>query len=438
MGRRIYRLPSNCLATVREDGMAAFSLHGDLVWTEEIGAFRTLEDGYLIVEDGRIKGISKHRPDMDIIDMAGRLVIPGLSDLHLHAPQYSFAGLYMDEELLEWLDRHTFPEEAKFSSLEYADKAYTLFAEDLLSSATTRFSAFGTIHVDATLLLMRKLEEAGLSGYAGKVNMDRNSPPFLSETEEDSVSGTRRFIDAASSFTLVRPIITPRFIPSCTDGLLERLGVMAAEGGIPVQSHLDENLSEIEWVRSLCPWVSSYAAAYDRFGLLGTTPTIMAHSVWLGDDEMDLLRKRGVFVAHSPSSNTNLSSGIAPVRKMLERGINVGLATDVAGGSSLSMLRMVCEAVAASKLRWRLIDEEDRPISFPEAFYLASKGGGAFFGRTGSFEPGYDADIVVLDDCGCRTPLRAGLGPAERLELYAYRHPDDPVKAKFVKGRRVL
>ena len=421
-----------------EGYMAAFSIHGDIIWTEEPGSFRYAEGGYLTVDDGKIVSVSSGQPaDTEIIDMDGHLVFPGLSDLHLHAPQYAFMGLYMDEELLEWLNKHTFPEEAKYKDTAYAEKAYSILADDLLHGATTRVSVFGTIHTDSTLLLMRKLEEAGLSGYVGKVAMDRNSPDILIEDTDESIRETERFVRESSAFRSIRPSITPRFVPSCSDRLLRTLGEIASGQGLPVQSHLDENLSEISWVQELCPWSENYADVYRAAGLLGRK-TIMAHCVWLNDDEMEMLRNTGTFIAHAPSSNRNLSSGIAPMRKYLDFGINAGLSTDVAGGSSISMLRMIEDAIGVSKLLWRSDSSAGNPLTFPEAFYLASKGGGAYFGSTGSFEPGYDADIVVFDDSVIRTVLHPGLSVPERLELLVYRAPESRAVAKFVKGRRIL
>lgn len=417
--------------------MAVFSIHGDIVWTENPDSFRSVENGYLVVEDGRIKGVYEDRWEGEVIETDNALVIPGLSDLHLHAPQYSFAGLYMDEELLEWLNRHTFPEEGKYGNAEYADKAYSSFVSALTKGPTTRVSVFGTIHISTVLMLMRKLEDAGFAGFVGKVNMDRNSPDYLTEQTDESIDETLRFIGEAEKFRDIKAIITPRFIPSCSDRLMKELGAIASDRKMPVQSHLDENVSEIDWVKELCPWSSSYADAYDRYGML-KEDTIMAHCVWLGDDEIDLLQRRGVYVAHSPSSNTNLSSGIAPIRKYIERGVRVGLATDVAGGSSLSLFRMIQDAVGVSKLRWRFDEKSGRPLRFSEAFYMASKVGGSYFGSVGSFEKGYDADIVVISDSEDSTVLRQELSVAERLEYYVYRHPEKSVSAKFIKGRRVL
>lgn len=415
--------------------MASYAIKGDFIWTEEPSRFRTMRNGYLVVDNGVIESLTEECPEnYDIIDYSGHLIIPGLSDLHLHAPQYAYMGLYMDEELLTWLEKHTFPEEAKYGNIGYAEKAYTAFVKDLLSGPTTRLSAFGTIHADSTLLLMRLLDEAGFYGFAGKVNMDRNSPDYLSEDTDVSISETIRFLDSAEGN--IKPIITPRFIPSCSDKLLRKLGIIAKERNLPVQSHLDENLSEVEWVKELCPWSTSYSDAYDHFGLLGNTPTIMAHVVWPSDDEIALLSERDVFVAHAPSSNTNLSSGIAPVRKFMKNGVKTGLATDVSGGSSLSLFRVIQEAIGVSKLRWRIKDDSDSPLTTSEAFFLASKGGGAFFGKVGSFEAGFDADFSVLDESLINTPLD-GLSVNERLEMYIYRAADKPVFAKYIKGKKV-
>lgn len=415
--------------------MASYAIKGDFIWTEEPSRFRTMRNGYLVVDNGVIESLTEECPEnYDIIDYSGHLIIPGLSDLHLHAPQYAYMGLYMDEELLTWLEKHTFPEEAKYGNIGYAEKAYTAFVKDLLSGPTTRLSAFGTIHADSTLLLMRLFDEAGFYGFAGKVNMDRNSPDYLSEDTDVSISETIRFLDSAEGN--IKPIITPRFIPSCSDKLLRKLGMIAKERNLPVQSHLDENLSEVEWVKELCPWSTSYSDAYDHFGLLGNTPTIMAHVVWPSDDEIALLSERDVFVAHAPSSNTNLSSGIAPVRKFMKNGVKTGLATDVSGGSSLSLFRVIQDAIGVSKLRWRLKDDSDSPLTTSEAFFLASKGGGAFFGKVGSFEAGFDADFSVLDESLINTPLD-GLSVSERLEMYIYRAADKPVFAKYIKGKKV-
>lgn len=376
------------------------------------------------------------------IDCGDALVIPGLVDLHVHAPQYAFRGLGMDLELLDWLNEHAFPEEARYAVASYAERAYGQFADRLRRSATTRAVVFGTMHADATLGLMVTLEKTGLATYAGKVNMDRNSPDYLREpSAEASLAETRRWLDAVSAarFERTRPIITPRFTPSCSDGLMSGLGALAAERGLPVQSHLSENPAEVAWVRELCPWSSCYADTYRRAGLLGApgAPSIMAHCVYSTPDEMRMLRDAGAYVAHCPQSNEMLASGIAPVRRYLDEGLNVGLGTDVAAGATLSLFRAMADAVAVSKLRWRLVDQSLAPLTWKEAFWLATRGGGSFFGRVGGFDAGFACDAVVLDDSDL--PCPHALTAMERLERFVYLAAEGGrISMKFVGGRRVL
>lgn len=372
-------------------------------------------------------------------DFADRLIIPGLADLHLHAPQYAIRGTGMDLELLEWLNTNAYPEEARYADLDYARLACGQFVQALLAGATTRACVFATVHVPAAILLMELLEESGLITMVGKVNMDRNCPDSLREQSAGrSLADTELWIKETSGrFRNVSPILTPRFIPSCSDELMQGLGRIQRQSKLPLQSHLSENLAEIEWVRSLCPSAINYAEAYEHFGLFGgDCPTVMAHCVHLKEEEIDRINRRGVFIAHCPQSNTNLSSGIAPVRTFIDRGLNVGLGTDIAGGFSLSILRAMSDAVQSSKLRWRLTDDSLPPLTMAEAFYLGTKGGGAFFGRAGSFEPGYEFDAVVLDDKDLPHPQ--SLTPVQRLERMICLADDRNIMAKYVAGRKIF
>ena len=236
-----------------------FALKGDVVYTAAPGGFTVVEQGYAVCENGRSAGVFCRLPEqfdgIRVEDCGQKLIIPGLVDLHLHAPQYSFRGLGMDLELLDWLETHTFPEEAKFCDLDYAERAYTLFTDALSRGATTRACVFATVHVPATLCLMELLERTGIRAMVGKVNMDRNCPDSLREQSAAvSLGETRRWLEGcAGKFKNVSPILTPRFIPSCTDELMRGLGALQQATGLPVQSHLSENHSEIEWVQQLCP-----------------------------------------------------------------------------------------------------------------------------------------------------------------------------------------
>lgn len=420
----------------------SFVLKGDICRSVSQTEVVCMPDGVAVSVDGVCQGVfaAGQLPErfsaLPVVDCSGKLVVPGLVDLHLHAPQYAFRGLGMDLELLDWLNARTFPEEARYADAAYADAAYAQFADGLRRSATTRAVVFGTLHVDATVRLMELLEDTGLVTYVGKVNMDRNSPDDLCETSEGSLAATLAWLDAVSGrFERTSPILTPRFTPSVTDDLMVELGKLCVERNLPVQSHLSENPSEGDWVAELCPWASCYGQTYERPGLLGPH-TVMAHCVWSGDEEVELLRRTKTFVAHCPQSNAQLSSGIAPVRHYLDLGMNIGLGTDIAGGASLSMWRAMSDTVAASKLRWRLVDQDLAPLSWQEAFWLATAAGGAFFGNVGSFAQGAEFDALVLDDSGIGPACE--LLPLERLERFVFLAEEGGrVERKFVRGREI-
>ena len=421
--------------------MERFAIRGQICYSENQKTIRTIEHGYVVCEDGKSIGVFETLPEkwsgIPCHDYGDRLIIPGLIDLHVHAPQYPFRGLGMDQELIDWLNTHTFPEEEKYQDPEYAKKAYEIFLDDLLHSATTRACVFGTCHPDATLWLMEQMEVAGLAGYVGKVNMDRNSPEGLcEESAKASAEATENWILAAKNLFNVRPILTPRFIPTCSDELMERLSVLQKKYGLPMQSHLSENLSEIDWVKELQPKASCYGDAYRIHGLFGgDCPTIMAHCVYSGEEEIRMMKEQGVFIAHCPESNMNVSSGIAPVRKFLEEDLHVGIGSDVAGGSTENLFRAMAHAVQSSKLRWRLQDDSLEALTAEEVFYMATKGGGEFFGKVGSFEPGYEFDAVVLDDSRLKHPQPLDI--RSRLERMIYLADEREIKAKYVKGNEI-
>lgn len=420
-----------------------FVLKGNICYSHNARRLECMEQGYLVCEDGRSAGVYKELPQIyagfPLTDYGDRMIVPGLTDLHIHGPQYPFRGLGMDLELLDWLNTRTFPEEARYSDREYARNAYRIFAEDMKRGGTTRACIFGTLHREATVELMDLMEATGLKTMVGKVNMDRNCPDFLvEESAEASLRETRLWLEEIKGrYSNTQPILTPRFIPTCTDELMEKLKGLQKQYGLPVQSHLSENMGEIAWVKELCPWSECYGDVYDHFGLFGgDVKTIMAHCVWSGEEETERLRERGVYVAHCPQSNTNLSSGIAPVRRYLDQELKVGLGTDVAGGSSASVFRAMADAIQVSKLRWRLQDESLKPLTVTEAFYLGTKGGGSFFGKVGSFEVDYEFDALVLNDSGLRHPQPLNL--QERLERFIYLADERHIEAKYVAGKKVL
>ncbi len=419
-------------------------LHGDIVYTSNPSQFDLYEDGYLVTNDDKVvdvySSLPKEYQNELIEEYKGKLIIPGLIDLHVHASQYTYRGLGMDLELIEWLNVNTFPEESKFKDNEYALKAYSIFTDDLLHSSTTRACIFGTVHKEATLLLMDKLEETKLITKVGKVNMDRNCPDYIKESSDNSYLDTLEWVKECNNrnYSFTSPILTPRFIPSCTDEILDKLKEIQVQYHLPVQSHLSENLSEIEWVKELCPSAKNYGEAYALHGLFGgeDCPTLMAHCIYSNDEELALMKKNGVYIVHCPESNINVRSGIAPIRKYLDEGFNVGLGSDIAAGTTLNMFKAVEETIKASKMRWRILDQNYKWLSEQEGFYLATKGGGKFFGKVGSFEKDYEFDAVVIDDSRIRHANKLSL--ENRIITAIYLSDERDIVTKYVKGNKVL
>jgi len=421
----------------------SYVLKGDICFTTEKDKLFTFENHYLVCDNGRSAGVFENLPEayssLKVYDYSGMLVIPGLTDLHIHAPQFTFRGLGMDYELIDWLNFQAFPEESRYSDAAYAKEAYTAFAAAMKKSATTRACIFATLHVPATEMLMDIMEKTGLKTYVGKVNMDRNSPDYLIEASAaESAGNTVEWINfCRGRYKNTKPILTPRFAPSCSDALMKGLQDIQQEYKLPVQSHLAENPSEVAWVKELCKEAEFYGDAYDRFGLFGRDAlTVMAHCVYCEDKELQRIKDNGVFVAHCPQSNVNIASGVAPVRRFLDMGLRCGLGSDVAGGSSESIFRAMADAIQMSKIRWRLQDRELKPLTFEEAFFLATKGGGEFFGSVGSFEEGYEFDAVVIQDAPPKHFL--GITLRQRLERLVYLTDGNNVVHKFVSGKRIF
>ena len=428
----------------------SFIIKGNICQTKNPKELDLHEKAYVVCVDGVSKGVFDVLPEeyehLPLYDYEDALIFPGMVDLHIHAPQYAFRGMCMDLELMDWLNQYTFPEEEKYVNLDYAKKAYSMFVDKLKNGATTRSCIFATRHRYATELLMEMMEESGLVSYVGKVNMDREaSEGLVEDSAEISAFNTFGWINAVKDkFQNTKPILTPRFIPCCTDKLMEELREIQMAYGIPVQSHLSESKGEIEFVKFLRPENQFYGDSYNEYDLFGKNDdintdvkTVMAHCVWSTDKEVELMQKNGVFIAHCPASNMNLTSGLAPIRKYLDLGLNIGLGSDIAGGHSDSIFRAITDSIQVSKMYFRMVDEAYKPLVFSEAFYLATKGGGAFFGNVGSFEEGYEFDAVVMDDSILVHPQSINL--AERMERAVYLGLDDKkIIAKFVSGRKLL
>lgn len=418
--------------------MTIKAIKGNLISAEIPTKLTVLEQGYLVYDGQNILGTYSVLPDeyahCEVTDYGDSLILPAPVDLHLHAPQFAIRGMGMDMELLDWLNHYTFPEEAKFHDVTYAKQIYSAFAQTLRDVGTTRAVIFASIHLPATYILMEELEKQGLTAYVGKVNMDRNSPDFLIEETSQSLSDTDSYIHyTLEHFKHIKPILTPRFVPSCTNELLSGLGELSKKYNLPVQSHLSENRSEVAWVQELQPDSRNYADAYQRFGLFGSdSPCIMAHCIHLNDEELKLMAKNHVYAAHCPDSNNNLSSGISPVRRLLDYGIPVGIGSDIGGGSQVSIFRVMAEAIQMSKLHWFFSGQKESPLSVSEAFYLGTSGGAAFFGDAPGFASGNPLHAVVMDDQSVAT---AGKSIPERLERMIYLSNERNIIARYADGK---
>jgi guanine deaminase len=339
-------------------------------------------------------------------------VLPGFVDLHLHAPQYPQIGTALDRPLEEWLHSHTFPLEARFADLAFARPVYEGLVDDLLANGTTTAMLFATIHDAATRLLVDICLEKGLRALVGRVAMD--DPATCPDDYRDpsaavAIEGSAALIDYVRAHPdnaggSVLPVVTPRFIPSCSDDLLEGLGGLARDRDCHVQTHCSES-----------DWQDAYAQerfgrrdaeCLDRFGLM-TARTVLAHGVLLSDGDMELIAARGAGVAHCPLSNVYLSSAVFPLRAALAKGLKVGLGTDVAGGPSLSMFSTARATVAVSRVLEQGADPALAPdmrgrpgsaIDWRTAFHLATAGGAAALGLPiGTFEPGRAFDAMLID-----------------------------------------
>ena len=266
--------------------------------------------------------------------------------------------------------------------------------------------------------------------------MDRNAlPGVLEETTEESVRETIRWLDGCR-FEHVRPIITPRFTPSCTDELMAELGKIARERGLYVQSHLSESTNEIAWVRALSPGCARYWETYDKFGLW-KDHTLMAHCVHSDDEELRAMREHGVVAVHCADSNINIISGVCPVRHLLDAGVRVTLGSDIAGGAQLAMNKVVTMSIRASKMRRILDGWQGDFLTVEEGYYLGTTAGHRYFGAGGGFAVGDKLHAIVVDDGDLPEPTRP-LSVQERFERALYMMHRHNITAVYSDGRLVV
>ncbi|KAK9371308.1 hypothetical protein V1509DRAFT_22155 [Lipomyces kononenkoae] len=330
---------------------------------------------------------------------------PGFFDTHIHASQYPNVGLFGKTTLLDWLNTYTFPLESSFADLKVADSVYSRVIARTLGNGTTTAAYYATVHTASTNRLADLALSAGQRAFIGRCCMDANSPDYycdksLEEAQVATLDVIEHIKKIDPSHNIVCPILTPRFAASCTKELLSWLGKLATDTKLPVQTHISENLLEVELVKNMHPFGNSYADVYDKCGLLGDR-TILAHAVHLTDDERVLIAKRGSGVAHCPASNSALTSGETRVKLLLDAGVKVGLGTDVSGGFTPSILHTARQALLVSR-HLSMEGDESHKLSIEEVLYLATVGGANVCGlgnKLGNFLPGkkWDAQLITLD-----------------------------------------
>ena len=382
------------------------------------------------------------------------VVLPGFVDLHIHAPQYAQLGQALDVPLEVWLEKYTFPLEARYADLEFARPRYEALVADLLANGTTTAVYFATIHQAATRLLADICLHRGQRALVGKVAMDDSEgcPDYYRDASaEASVEGTRALIEyiaghPGNAARRVLPVVTPRFIPSCTDAALEGLGRLAREYNCHVQTHC----SESDWAHGfgLARFGVTDAAALDGFNLV-TRRTVLAHANFITRDDMDRLARRGAGVAHCALSNAYFAGAAFPLRAALEKGVHVGLGTDISGGPSASMFDAQRQAVVASRLLESGIDPDlsmptrgrtESRVDLATAFHLATAGGGDVLDLPiGTFEVGRHFDAMMIDTAapGGGIRLFERMPPAELLEKVIYTASRANIAAVWVDGRMV-
>ena len=421
-------------------------IHGTFLHTIN-NKLEILENQFMIIEEGKIKSISLNKPEGDFEfyeTTKTQIIIPGLIDTHIHAPQYVFAGCGLDLPLLEWLKKYTFPAETKFQDVEHAKKVYEAVVSNTLSHGTTTASYYATIWTESSLLLADICRKQGQRAFVGKVSMDRNSPPTYVEETSKSIESASNFVNSFKNLDdIVQPIITPRFVPTCTGELMKGLSeIQNKRPSTLIQSHVSENIGEIEWVKSLHPDLPNYCGVYKEFGLLGPN-TILAHGVHLTDDEIKMLNETGASIAHCPSSNFQLFSGVCDIRKLQKNGVKVGLGTDVAGGPSPSMIDAMRNALICSRsllFMKRDKNEEYIPLTVPDVLALATESGAKALNidnKVGNFLIGKEFDAIIADlnigACHC-------FGEESILDLldkFVHRGDDRNVIHVFVQGNIV-
>ena len=381
-------------------------------------ALRHFSDGLLFVSGGRVQAVGEHaalEADLDdsveLIDCRGKLILPGFIDAHVHYAQTDIIAS-RGADLLDWLKRYTFPAEAAFDDPQRAAEAARFFCRELLRNGTTTALVFATVHPASVDAVFAEAERLGMRLIAGKVLMDRNAPEYLCDTPASGYEQSAQLIERWHGRGRLGYAITPRFAPTSSDEQLELAGLLWRENPTTwLQSHVAENPDELRWVAELFPWSRSYLDVYDHFGLLGER-AVYAHCIHLDEQDRQRLVETATTAAFCPTSNLFLGSGLFDFSDARARGQSLAWGSDVGGGTSFSLLRTLAEGYKVAQMG-------GQGPSAAEAFYGLTLGAARALQLDdciGNFEPGREADFVVIDPAASALLARRMEGCADLEE----------------------
>jgi len=376
-----------------------------------------IPNGAVVVDGSTIVAVGEASDILDayssttaatVHDHGDALIIPGLVDCHVHYPQIGMIAS-PGEQLLDWLDRYTFPAEARFADKAHAEATAEFFTDQLIRNGVTTALVFSTVHPHSVDALFTAAQRKDLRIITGKMCMDRNAPADLLDTPESAVADSKALIDRWHGTGRLEYAITPRFAPTSSDAQLRALGELAADHpDVLIQTHLSENTAECDWVRELFPQASDYTDVYDRAGLVRER-AVFGHAVHLSDRELTRLDEAHASLAHCPTSNNFLGSGLFPLKDILGKvpDLRIGFGSDVGAGTSLSPLATAGEAYKVSRLLASAASTSGTTaLTAAELLYHSTLGGARALGvdaHVGSLAPGKDADLVILDPTAATT-----------------------------------
>lgn len=411
---------------------------GNIISADSYDQLNVIENGYVVVENGFIKEVLSSLPeeykDEKITDYGDDLIIPAFSDLHIHGSQYAQRGLGMDKLLFDWLNEYTFPQESNFRDLNYAKAIYAKLIRELLRHGTFHVTLFTTIHYEACDLLFKMLDKAGMYAYTGLVNMDMNSPDYYVDKTDESLAKTEKFIIEHSDNEKVKPILTPRFAPTCSKTLLSGLGELAKKYDLGLQTHLVESKAEAAWAKELYPEFGSDGEIYEKLGLLqGSGPKIFAHVIFPSEVEERILSEYNAISVHCPDATSSVIAGIMPAKKMKEKGLKIALGTDVGAGHFMGIYHQAARAAQISKMK-DFYEGDDQTINLANAFYMGTAEGGSIFDRAGKIKKGYRFNALVIENMLDREYERP---ISDALERFCYYGDDRNIKERFIDGKKI-